>query len=247
MQVKKLAPHFKNCCTVVCGTLYSVFGIKRLKNLGNAVIAIFTLLILLVFTAQDAQALILINEFLADPAPGLAGDANGDGTRHSYEDEFVEIFNLSSEAVNIGNWSISDSASIRHYFDADTLIEANSTFVVFGGGDEDLMPEHWQTASEGYLWLNNGGDAIFLRDENGLEIDFVTYGSEAGNDQSMSRNPEGSLGEWIKHTDLPNANGRLFSPGYLINGLPSQSAAPEPATLVYLAFGLGSMILVRKR
>ncbi|HET9787350.1 MAG TPA: hypothetical protein VFP47_09455, partial [Pyrinomonadaceae bacterium] len=34
---------------------------------------------------------ILINEFLADPAEGLAGDANRDGVRDSSHDEFVEL------------------------------------------------------------------------------------------------------------------------------------------------------------
>jgi len=210
-------------------------------------IFIFVVVLIMFLVSPNAEALILINEIYADPAPGLAGDANHDGTRHSYEDEFVEIFNLSSESINIGNWSISDAGAVRHYFDADTLIEANSTFVVFGGGDESLMPEHWQTASEGYLWLNNGGDTITLKDENGLEIDIVTYGLEAGDDQSLSRNPEGSKGEFIRHTNLPNANGKLFSPGYLVNGLPSGSVAPEPAGLLSFVSGLGVLFFIRKK
>ena len=35
---------------------------------------------------------VVIDEILADPPTGSAGDANGDGTRNTYRDEFVEIF-----------------------------------------------------------------------------------------------------------------------------------------------------------
>jgi hypothetical protein len=88
--------------------------------------------------ANRAEAFIFIHEFLADPASGLAGDANNDGTRDSYDDEFVELFNLSSEAVDIGNWYISDASSDRHFFNIDTWIQPNSAFVVFGGGSPNL-------------------------------------------------------------------------------------------------------------
>ncbi|MFA5088128.1 MAG: lamin tail domain-containing protein [Candidatus Omnitrophota bacterium] len=199
--------------------------------------------------ASRAEAFIFINEFLADPATGLAGDANNDGVRDSYDDEFVELFNLSSENVNLSNWYISDASSDRHFFNVDTYIKANSTFVVFGGGSPNLPGIDWQIASQGQLNLNNGGDTITLRDASGNVIDSYAYGTEAGYDQSIVRNPEGTKSAWIKHTELPNADGKLFSPGFLINPIevPAQSTVPEPATICYLALGLGSMLFRRKK
>ena len=93
--------------------------------------------------ASRAEAFVFIHEFLADPATNLAGDANGDGTRHSYDDEFVELFNLSSSAVDLTGWYITDSANsgtLRHTFGISSLIDPYSTYVVFGGGQESLFP-----------------------------------------------------------------------------------------------------------
>ena len=88
---------------------------------------------------------------------------------------------------------------------------------------------NWVAASEGSLALNNGGDTITLYDASDQVIDFVTYGSAAGNDQSIVRSPEGSKSEWIKHAELSNADGKLFSPGYLVNEIDpvGQSTVPE--------------------
>ena len=41
-----------------------------------------------------SQPLLIINEVLYDPPSGIAGDANGDGTREAQEDEFIEFVNL---------------------------------------------------------------------------------------------------------------------------------------------------------
>ncbi len=56
---------------------------------------------------------LLINEVLADPPMDLAGDANGDGTRSFWEDEFVELVNVSAEAVDLSGYTISERASTR--------------------------------------------------------------------------------------------------------------------------------------
>jgi len=221
---------------------------------GRFLVLIIVALLMSHVGASRAEAFVFINEFLADPATGLAGDANNDGVRHSYDDEFVELFNFSSVSVNIGGWYITDSeASIkRHTFDAGSKIGSNSTFVVFGDWMDELddsMPENWQRALSGSLSFNNSGDTITLYDASGIVMDSYAYGSEAGDNQSMVRDPEGSKGNFVKHTILPNANGKLFSPGYLVNeiDLPSQSTVPEPTTVLSLAFGLGSFVLFRKQ
>lgn len=195
-----------------------------------------------------AQAFIFINEFLADPAADLDGDANNDGTRDAYDDEFVELFNLSPDAVDISNWTLSDATDERYSFTNGTFIQANSAFVVFGGGTPVLSDSiDWQVLTTGNLNLNNGGDTITLRDATGLLIDSYTYGTEAGYDQSITRSPEGGKGEWVKHTLLANADGKLFSPGSLVNDVPQTSTVPEPATVLSLSLGLGAMIFRRRR
>ena len=48
----------------------------------------------------------VINEILADPASGLAGDSNGDGVRDFSDDEFVEVVNVSGASVDISGWTL---------------------------------------------------------------------------------------------------------------------------------------------
>ena len=40
-----------------------------------------------------------IGEVLDEPPPAPNGDANGDGKRHNYQDEFVELFNPSTDTI----------------------------------------------------------------------------------------------------------------------------------------------------
>ena len=121
------------------------------------------LLILLgVFLLGSKQAFsqLIINEIHADPASGTSGDANQDGTRQYSEDEFVEIYNTSSNPVDISGWRLRDNAnSNRHTFANGTVVPANGTIVVFGGGNPQgtFGNSLVQTASSGALGLNNNG------------------------------------------------------------------------------------------
>ena len=160
----------------------------------------------------------VINEFLADPASDLTGDANGDGTRSSSEDEFVEIVNNTGADADISGWTLSDGYSVRHVFPAGTIVHNEAAIVVFGGGTPtgDFGWSIVQTASTGQLGLNNGGDDIILNDGTS-DISMVTYGSEGGYDQSLTRDPD-VVGSFVKHSLATNSSGALFSPGTLIDG-----------------------------
>jgi hypothetical protein len=85
------------------------------------------------------QAQLLLNEMLYDPPDGLAGDANGDGTRDPNDDEFVEIINLSSQEFDISGYKLYDTDAFatlepRHVFPANTIVPSGKAIVVFGGG-----------------------------------------------------------------------------------------------------------------
>src|SRR6266550_4233886 len=77
---------------------------------------------------------LIINEYLADPPAGAAGDANGDGTRDGTQDEFVELVNEGTAPLNIGLFTISDATTTRFTFPAGKVIPPGEAAVVFGGG-----------------------------------------------------------------------------------------------------------------
>jgi predicted extracellular nuclease len=161
---------------------------------------------------------LVINEFHADPASGVSGDANGDGTRETYNDEFVEIVNFGEADLNLSGWTLSDEDNVKHTFPADTIVEAGCAVVVFGGGTPQGVfgGALVQTASNGGVSLNNPGDIITLT--NGAKTFEVVYGSEGGDNQSVTLNPDVTGETFSKHSQISEANGALFSPGTKLDG-----------------------------
>lgn len=202
-----------------------------------------------------SHASLIITEFLADPASDSAGDANGDGTRSSYQDEFVELVNTAASALDISNWTLSDSTDVRHVFPASSLIPAGGSLVVFGGGTPTGIPGWVYTASSGRLSLNNGGDTISLMNAATL-ITSLTYGSEGGENEALTRDPFPTA-DFVPHSEIPGANGALFSPGSLATGMPYAAASdsteppavsvPEPGTLALFAGGVIGLTVCGRR
>jgi len=163
---------------------------------------------------------LVINEIHADPDGSIAGDANGDGTRHSSEDEFVEIVNTDIVDKDISGWTLADSNSVRHTFPAGSVIAQGCSIVVFGGGTPtgSFGKSLTQVASNGYLGLNNGGDSVTLNDGSN-DVLSTSYGSEAGDNQSVTLDPDITGTEpRVKHSQAAGSDGALYSPGTKIDG-----------------------------
>ncbi len=160
---------------------------------------------------------LLINEVLADPPPGSEGDANNDGTRDGVEDEFIEIVNVSTNVLNLAGVTVSDGVQVRFTFPEGTFIKCGQAAVVFGGGNPTGVFGYSLvfTSSSG-LGLNNSGDTITIKAADGTVITSMTYGSNAGDNQSVVLYPElDPSGSYLKHTQL---SGLKFSPGTYANG-----------------------------
>ncbi|WP_179862100.1 lamin tail domain-containing protein [Longibacter salinarum] len=178
-------------------------------------------------TITDNDAVLVINEILADPAPDAAGDANGDGTRDGSEDEFVEIYNSGTESVDLSGYVIQDGYGDRHTFPTGTTLPAETAVVVFGGGSPSAsIPGVVQTASSGMLGFNNSGDTVTLVNAGGGTVGTASYGSEGGNDESLTREPD-FTGSFVQHSTASGSGGALFSPGRTLDGsaLPVELAA----------------------
>ncbi len=166
---------------------------------------------IIVVTNEDNElSPIIINEIHADPDV-TNGDANGDGNISNNEDEFIEIYNTSGANLNISGWILADNQSDRHIFPYGTIIPANETIVVFGGGNPITIPGLVQVASSGRLSLNNGGDTVKIKNELGNVIINEIYGNTASKNQSIARSID-ITGPFIKHSSIAS-NSVLFSPG----------------------------------
>ncbi len=160
---------------------------------------------------------IVINEISADP-DAVLGDANGDGTVNTSEDEFIEIYNNTGGPLDLTGWTLSDAVGIRHEFSPGTMIDQDCAILVFGGGTPtgEFGFAAVQTASAGFLGFNNGGDTLTLNDGT-VDVAQQIYGSEGGGNQSLTRDPD-VTGAFVLHSTATGAGGALSSPGTNVDG-----------------------------
>lgn len=139
---------------------------------------------------------VIINEVLADPASGSAGDANGDGTRSATADEFIEFVSASATPIDLSGWAVADDFGTRFVFPAGTQLIPGRAVVVFGGGNaakvRDFKGLYGTLAFlSGGLGLSNTGDTVKLVRPDGSLSDSVTYGADANKDRSLVRQADG--------------------------------------------------------
>jgi hypothetical protein len=167
----------------------------------------------------------IINEVLADPHPDQPplspnGDANGDGTRDGSHDEFVEIYNDTGAALNLSGWTLNDAVGVRHTFPPGSTLTAGCAIVVFGGGTPTgtFGGSIVQTASTGFLGLNNGGDTLTLYTDLAVPVTTMTYPPPNATDQSLNREPDITGATFVGHSAHSASGGTVHSPGTRADG-----------------------------
>jgi hypothetical protein len=169
---------------------------------------------------------LVLNEFLADPPPELAGDANCDGARDSSEDEFVEIVNVSDTTLDLSGVTYNDinddtTLHLRFTFPPATTLEPGHVALIYGAAARCDFPDNVQTFVASTLSLNNAGDTITLLAADGTTT-LVRYvypgtGPSGEDDQSLNLNPDLIGTSYALHDDVPGAVG-VFSPGRRVDG-----------------------------
>lgn len=177
---------------------------------------------------------LVINEVLADPAAGAAGDANRDNVRDAEDDEFVELANASSSVLDLAGVEIWDGIQKRYTFLPGTTLQPGAAVVVFGGQDTTVgtgipgsvdngVPNYDFCGAQVYLGkllgLSNSSDTVIVKGAGGSELARLEWGGTTGiqgsKDQSMTRSPDMS-GSFVLHETA--APGVAFSPGCKVDG-----------------------------
>jgi len=161
--------------------------------------------------AQDMDGLV-VSEIHANPGDGESGDTNGDGIRDGYQDEFVEILNISDKEIDLSKWHLGDDTKLAGLFQfpPKTRLLPRQYLTLFGGGRvENISGVTYVDDGRIGDGLSNSGDVIKLISPNGeytaLEVSFAS--SQKG--VSLKRTPGG---DYVPHDVFPNKGRR--SPGY---------------------------------
>jgi hypothetical protein len=164
---------------------------------------------------------LVINEVLADPG-GI--DANQDGELVWQHDEFVEMLLLADGSRSTKGLTLTVNGKTRIAL-PDGCVPAGGALLVFGGGKPNISPTPGLSVlvSPKTLILPNAGGVVAVSRDGDIIARF-TYGSEGGNDQSMTRFPDG-YGAVMLHKDTPN--GLPASPGSCTNGMSLSSGCVE--------------------
>ncbi len=178
-------------------------------------------------TNVDSKPSLVINEILAQP-PGsipedLSGDANGDGSRNSAADEFIEIINTSGDGspIDLSGWTVTDNIGPRHIFPPGSVLDDGRALVLFGGGNPTGIFGGAQivTASQGNIGASNNGDTYTIV-VGGVVVTAATYAGDIGGSQEAGvRDPE-ITGDFVIHSLATGSGGALFSPGTQLDGSP---------------------------
>ena len=162
---------------------------------------------------------IAINEFMADNDNIVADEAG------EYDD-WLELYNLSEETIDIGGYFLSDDSSNIEKWEIPTGTEISGNGFLCFWADDDQEQGELHTNFK----LSASGESIILSDMLGNIIDEIDFPVQE-TDISYGRYPDGE-GEFIEMTPSfqePNYDGITSSDGNdLINLIPSVTNYPNP-------------------
>lgn len=172
---------------------------------------------------------LVINELLMNVPLGEQGDANADGTRDAYDDEFVEIVNVSELTLSLEDIELMVNDNVRLAF-GELCLRPGQTVVVFSGPRDRVMT--WRDdvvfmAPDSKLGLSNTSGKVELWDT--LDRVLFSFVYDGAQKTSYVLWPELTGDVFVTHESISTD---LFSPGRCANGLAlsmgcTQSDAPE--------------------
>lgn len=177
---------------------------------------------------------ILISEIFADPSPqiGLPGE------------EYVELYNVSDEPFDLGDWTLTDGNSTGK-FPAAILLPGRYLVVTTASGAGSFPGMH-SIGLANFPSLNNSGDRLLLRDATGMPVDSVNYAldwyrdeDKAGGGWSLELiDPHNPCGEGDNWSASENEKGGT-------PGMPNSILATKPDMTAPLIISARAMDSVR--
>jgi hypothetical protein len=140
---------------------------------GNSMVSqqVFKYFIQLPYHRKD----IIITEIFADPTPSAGLP----------EVEYIELFNRSQIAINLAQWRIADATSSA-VLKETILLPGGYLIVCSTSSLDDLQAFGFGMGVSNFPSLNNSGEPLVLRNNQGLTIDSVSYSTGWYRDEEAS-------------------------------------------------------------
>jgi len=154
--------HFTLSGNLVNGTTYSLTA-TNISDLANNIAASQTLTFQYLVSDIAQKGDVIITEFFPDPSPVIGLP----------EVEFVEIYNKSTKIFNIQGWKIGDASS-EGTLGAGWLLPGEYK-VLTATANVPLFTTTTAIQTTSFPSLNNAGDDVVLKDNNGIVLDKLSY------------------------------------------------------------------------
>ncbi len=148
----------------------------------------------------------------AEPRDVVINEVYYQGTS---SEEWIEIYNNSSQSFDLKDWTLTDNNSTDKLIDSSFVISSGEFVVVVGANNSDFSTLSGARKIVLSSAIGNGlakNDKLILADSDGETIDAISWGSNTSelnspigpvsNGNSMAREPAGSS-NWIEN-DSPN-------------------------------------------
>lgn len=182
---------------------------------GNAVVNIDTTFTYYRITPVDSGD-VYINEFMYDPPTGYT--------------EYIEIHNTSSRSLDLDGWILHDnSGTYREIAEYKTVLPPQDYIVLTPDSSIQALHPAAKIVTMGnrFPTLNNGGDAIVVRDSSGILLDSLSYTDRwNGKDVALERRTTAVPPVRANFGESPTGSG---TPG-AENQLPQDTVPPELTT-----------------
>jgi hypothetical protein len=131
-----------------------------LANATAGIVEPFSYLVVIAPIAGD----VIINEIFADPNPQITLPT----------EEFVELYNASTNAFVLNNWQFVNSTTIKTL--PNFILQPNSYVILCDVNDTGLYSPYGNVIGiSSFSALTNGGDSLTLMDDNNNVLDVVVY------------------------------------------------------------------------
>jgi hypothetical protein len=218
----------------------NIISISNIKDLAGNTMAATSFGFYYLSPAPPTPKDIIITEILPDPDP-MVGLPTA---------EFIEIYNRSSNPIDLNGWKLSDGASTSVF--ATHILLPKKYLIVTSSSNLSLFAAFNNAVSvSNFPSLNNSGDLLTLKSASGVAVDSVSYSSGWYQDEDKANggwsleliDPENTCGEgnnWIASVDTkggtPGKQNAVFANKPDLTGTKLLSIAAVQANQLLLSF-----------